>query len=107
MRDIMGMMQKAKELQEKMGQMQEELQLAEVVGMSGAGLISVTLGGKGDMRGIKIDPSLGSDGDVEIIEDLILAAHTDARSKLDAMAAEKMQDMTADMPLPPGIKLPF
>lgn len=107
MRDIMGMMQKAKELQDKMGQMQEELKQLEVVGSSGAGMVTVTLSGKGDLRGIKIDPSLIADGDVEIIEDLIIAAHNDARAKSEAMAAEMMQEMTAGMPLPPGMKLPF
>lgn len=107
MRDIMGMMQKAKELQDKMGQVQEDLQKLEVVGSAGAGMVSITLNGKGDMRAIKVDPSLVADGDVEIIEDLILAAHTDARAKSEALAAEKMQEMTAGMPLPPGMKLPF
>lgn len=107
MRDIMGMMQKAKELQDKMGQVQEDLQNITVDGASGAGLVSVTLSGKGDLRGIKIDPSLITDGDVEIIEDLIVAAHADARAKSEAMAAEKMQEVTAGMPLPPGMKLPF
>lgn len=107
MRDLMGMMKKAQELQEKAGQMQEELQNAEVIGVSGGDMVSVTLSGKGDMRGLKIDPSLIADGDVEIIEDLIMAAHGDARSKVEAMSAEKMQEMTAGMPLPPGMKLPF
>ena len=107
MRDIMGMMKKAQELQEKMGQVHEELQQAEVTGNSGGDLVSVTLNGKGDMRAVKIDPSLIADGDVEIIEDLVMAAHTDARSKAEAMSAEKMQEMTAGMPLPPGMKLPF
>lgn len=107
MRDIMGMMQKAKELQDKMGQVQEDLQNLTVDGASGAGLVAVTLSGKGDLRGLKIDPSLIADGDVEIIEDLIIAAHADARAKSEAMAAEKMQEVTAGMPLPPGMKLPF
>lgn len=107
MRDLMGMMQKAQELQEKMGKMQEEVQAMEVSGTSGGGMVTVTLSGKGDLRGIKIDPSLVSDGDVEIIEDLVMAAHADARSKADALMQEKMQEMTAGMPLPPGMKLPF
>ena len=107
MPDLMGMMKKAQELQEKAGQMQEELQNAEVIGVAGGDMVTVTLSGKGDMRGLKIDPSLIADGDVEIIEDLIMAAHGDARSKVEAMSAEKMQEMTAGMPLPPGMKLPF
>lgn len=107
MRDLMGMMQKAQELQSKMGEMQEQLQQAEVTGNAGGDMVSVTLSGKGDMRGVKIDPSLVADGDVEIIEDLVMAAHADARAKAETMMAEKMKDMTAGMPLPPGMKLPF
>lgn len=107
MRDLMGMMKKAQELQEKMGQMQEELQQAEVTGTAGGDMVTVTLTGKGDMKAVKIDPSLIADGDVEIIEDLVIAAHADARSKAESMAAEKMQEMTAGMPIPPGMKLPF
>ena len=107
MRDLMGMMKKAQELQEKMAGMQEELQLAEVTGTAGAGMVTVTLNGKGEMRAVKIDPSLIADGDVEIIEDLVMAAHNDAKTRVEAMTAEKMQEMTAGMPLPPGMKLPF
>ncbi|HEY8596288.1 MAG TPA: YbaB/EbfC family nucleoid-associated protein [Devosiaceae bacterium] len=107
MKDIMGMMKKAQELQARMGEMQEELQNAEVRGQSGGGLVSVTLNGKGDMRAITIDPGLLADGDAGIIEDLVMAAHADARGKAEAMAAEKMQEMTAGLPIPPGMKLPF
>jgi len=107
MRDLMGMMKKAQELQEKMSGMQEEMQRAEETGASGAGLVSVTLNGKGELKGLKIDPSLVADGDVEIIEDLIIAAHGDAKSRIEALMSEKMQEMTAGMPLPPGMKLPF
>ncbi len=107
MRDIMGMMGKFQEMQAKMGEMQEELQRAEVSGTSGGDLVTVTLTGKGDMRGVKIDPSLIADGDAEIIEDLIIAAHADARAKAETMMNEKMQEMTAGLPLPPGMKLPF
>ncbi|UJQ93151.1 YbaB/EbfC family nucleoid-associated protein [Mariluticola halotolerans] len=107
MRDIMGMMGKFQEMQAKMGEMQEELQRAEVSGTSGGDLVTVTLTGKGDMRGVKIDPSLIADGDAEIIEDLIIAAHADARAKAESMMNEKMQEMAAGLPLPPGMKLPF
>ena len=105
--DVMGMMKKAQELQAKMGEMQEELQNAEVVGTSGGDMVTVTLNGKGDMRSVKIDPSLVTDGDVEIIEDLVMAAHADARGKAEAMSAEKMSEATAGLPIPPGMKLPF
>jgi DNA-binding YbaB/EbfC family protein len=107
MKDFMGMMQKAQELQNKMGEMQESLQNLLVEGRSGGGLVTVTLTGKGDMRSLKIDPSLIKDGEVEIIEDLIVAAHTDAKAKAEAEMAAKMSEMTAGLPLPPGMKLPF
>jgi len=107
MRDIMGMMGKFQEMQAKMGEMQEELQRAEVSGTSGGDLVTVTLTGKGDMKGVKIDPSLIADGDADIIEDLIIAAHADARAKAETIMNAKMQEMTAGLPLPPGMKLPF
>jgi len=107
MRDLMGMMKKAQELQEKMGQMQAELQNAEVTGAAGAGLVEVTLNGKGDLRALRIDPGIVADGDASIIEDLIIAAHADARGKVEAVMAQKMQSMTEGMPLPPGMKFPF
>ena len=107
MKDFMGMMQKAQELQEKMGQMQEEIKNIEATGRSGGGMVSITVGGRGEMKGLKIDPSLLADNDAEILEDLIIAAHTDAREKVETAMNEKMQDMTAGLPLPPGMKLPY
>ncbi len=107
MRDMMDMMKKAKEMQAKMNEMQEELANSEIIGNAGGGLVSITINGKGDMRSIKIDESLIKDGDIEIIEDLILAAHADAKEKLEAESKEKMAEMTAGLPLPPGLKLPF
>lgn len=107
MKDFMGMMQKAQELQAKMGEMQEEIKALQATGASGGGMVEVTVGGKGDLVGLKIDPSLMADGDAEILEDLILAAHADARAKVEEAMAEKMQDMTSGLPLPPGMKLPF
>lgn len=107
MPDLMGMMKKAQELQEKMGQMQAELQDAEVEASAGGDMVTVRMSGKGDMRSLKIDPGLVADGDVEIIEDLVMAAHNAAKAKSEAMMSEKMQEVTAGMPLPPGMKLPF
>ena len=107
MRDLMGMMKQAKELQERMQQMQEEIAALEVSGAAGGGLVSVTLSGKGEMRSLKVDPSLLNVGEGEILEDLIVAAHNDARAKADAKMAEKMQELTGGLPLPPGLKLPF
>ena len=107
MKDIMGMMKKAQELQAKMGEMQENLANLTVEGRSGGGLVTVTLSGKGDLRGLKIDPSLFKEDDVEVLEDLNIAAHADAKNKVDAEAASKMQEATAGLPLPPGMKFPF
>lgn len=105
MRDLMGMMGKLQEMQQKMQQMQQELEEMEVLGQSGGGMVTVTLNGKGDMRGIKIDPSLLVADEAEILEDLIVAASQDARGKVEQAAQEKMQAVTGGLPLPPGMKL--
>ncbi len=107
MKDIMGMMGKVKEMQEKMQTMQAELENIEVEGVSGAGMVKVTLSGKGTMKGLSIDPSLINPADVEMLEDLIMAAHNDAKAKSEAAMAEKTQELTAGLPIPPGMKLPF
>ena len=105
--DLLGMMKKAQELQAKMGEMQESLGNLLVEGKSGGGLVSLTLSGKNDLRGLKIDPSLMKDGDAGIIEDLVIAAHADAKAKVETETTAKMAEMTAGLPLPPGMKLPF
>ncbi len=107
MRDLMGMMGKAKELQEKMQSLQDEIAEMTISGSSGAGLVSVTVDGKGGLKSVKIDPSLIKADEIEILEDLIVAAASDARGKAETEAAAKMQDLTAGLPLPPGMKLPF
>lgn len=107
MRDMFGMMKQAKELQAKMKDMQDEIANMEVSASSGGGLVSVTLSGKGTLSSLKIDPSLMKEGEGEILEDLILAAHNDAKAKLEATMAEKTQALTAGLPIPPGFKLPF
>jgi DNA-binding YbaB/EbfC family protein len=107
MKDLMGMMKKAQELQSKMGEMQENLGNLLVEGRSGGGLVTVTLSGKGELRGVKIDPSLFRDDEVEVLEDLIIAAHADAKQKAEAEAQAQMAEMTAGLPLPPGMKFPF
>ena len=107
MKDIMGMMKKAQELQGRMQDMQAELGNLVVEGRSGAGLVTVSVTGKGEMRGLKIDPSLFKEDSVEILEDLIVTAHNDAKQKAEAAVQEKMQEMTAGLPLPPGMKFPF
>ena len=107
MRDLMGMMKQAKELQSKMAEVQGQIAALEVIGSSGGGLIEVTLGGNGMMKGVRIDPSLVKPDEAEILEDLLLAAHNDARAKLEARTAELAQEMTGGLQLPPGMKLPF
>ncbi len=107
MKDIMGMMGKIKDLQGKMERMQEEVAAMEVEGTSGGGLVTVRLSGKGEMRGLSIDPSLFKEDDVEILEDLIVTAHNDAKAKAEAVVAERTQELTAGLPIPPGMKLPF
>ena len=105
--DFLGMMKKAEELQRNMQAMQDELGQAVVEGQSGGGLVVVTLSGKGEMKGLKIDPSLFREDDVEVLEDLIVTAHNEAKQKAEAMMQKKMAEATAGLPLPPGMKLPF
>jgi DNA-binding YbaB/EbfC family protein len=105
--DIMGLMKKAQAVQAKMKDVQEELERLEVEGQSGGGMVKITLNGKGQMKAVALDPTLMVPQDREMVEDLILAAHADARAKVDRLAEEKMQAVTAGLPLPPGMKLPF
>lgn len=107
MRDMMGIMKKAKEMQEKMQQLQNEMENLEITGTAGGGLVSVTLNGKNTITAIKIDPSLIKPEEAEILEDLIMAAHNEAKAKIETAMAEKTQSMTAGLPIPPGFKLPF
>ncbi len=105
--DIMGIMKKAQAMQSKLAETQEELEKIEVEGQSGGGMVRVTLSGKGAMKAIKLDAALMKPEEVEMAEDLIVAAFNDARGKAERLAAEKMQEVTAGLPLPPGMKLPF
>jgi DNA-binding YbaB/EbfC family protein len=107
MKDLMGMMGKVKEMQAKMEQVQNDIAAMSIEGRAGGGLVTVVLDGKGQMKSLKIDPSLFKEDDVEILEDLIVAAHKDAKDKGEAQAAEKMSSLTAGLPLPPGMKFPF
>jgi DNA-binding YbaB/EbfC family protein len=107
MKDFMGLMKQAQAMQTKMAEMQSELEQSEVQGQSGAGLVKVTLTAKGTMKAIAIDPSLLKSEEGEILEDLIVTAHEDARKKADRLMEEKMKSVTAGLPLPPGLKLPF
>lgn len=107
MRDVMGLMKQAQAMQAKMQDMQAEMERLEVEGVSGGGMVRVTLTAKGAMRGVAIDPSLLKADDKEIVEDLIVTAHEDARKKAERLMEEKMKAITAGLPLPPGMKLPF
>lgn len=107
MKNLMNLMGQVKDMQAKMEALQEELQALERTGSAAGGLVEVTLSGKGEMRAVKIDPSLAKPGESEILEDLIVAAHNDAKQKVEAMMAEKTAELTAGLPIPPGMKLPF
>ena len=103
--NIMQVMKQAQELQGKMQQAQAELEALEVEGQAAAGAVVVRLSGKGDLRALKIDPALLKPDEGEILEDLVIAAHKDARSKADAAMQERMKQVTGGLPLPPGMKL--
>ncbi len=105
MKNPFEMMKQVQELQGRMARMQEELAALEVSGQSGAGLVTITLNGKGEMRSVKIDPSLLKPEEAEIVEDLVLAAFTDAKSKVEGEMQKRMQALTGGLPLPPGMKL--
>lgn len=100
-------MKQAQAMQAKMAEMQSGLDTVEVEGRSGGGLLTVVLTGKGDMKRVKIDPSLVSPDEAEVLEDLIVAAHRDAKAKLEVRLAEEMQKAAGGLGLPGGFKLPF
>ena len=107
MKNFASLMKQAQEMQSRMSDMQAGMEQMEVTGSSGAGMVSVTLNGKGEMRGLKIDESLMKPGEGEILEDLIIAAHNDAKAKVEAQMAEKMKEVTGGLSLPPGMNLGF
>lgn len=107
MKNLGNLMKQAQEMQGKMAEMQERLAEMTVEGAAGGGLVSVTLSGKGEMKGITIDPSLLNPAEAEILEDLIKAAHGDAKTRSEARSAEEMKELTGGLQLPPGMSLPF
>ncbi len=107
MTNLGQMLKQAQAMQAKMAEMQAGLARIEITGSAGGGMVRVTLNGKGEMRGVKIDPGLMAPGEVGVLEDLIVAAGNDARAKLDARLAEEMSKLTGGIELPPGMKLPF
>jgi DNA-binding YbaB/EbfC family protein len=105
MKNLMDMMKQAKELQDKMAEMQNAVAEISQTGTSGAGLVSLTRNGKGALTEVKIDPSLLKESEREILEDLIVAAHGDAKGRIEEILQKKMQELAGDLPLPPGMKL--
>ena len=105
MADFLGLMKQASELKSKMEAMQAELGNLEVEGAAGGGLVTVKLTGKGEVRGINIDETLLKPAEKQILEDLIVAAHADARRKAETLLQEKMKALTGGLPLPPELKL--
>ncbi|HTS90870.1 MAG TPA: YbaB/EbfC family nucleoid-associated protein [Stellaceae bacterium] len=107
MKNLSQMMKQAQQVQARMAELQSRLDQTEVTGQSGGGLVQATLTGKGQLRRIKIDPSLVKPEEAEVIEDLVVAAVNDARQRVDAMVSEEMSKLTGGLQLPPGMKLPF
>ncbi len=107
MKNLGQMMKQAQQMQAKMAEMQEGLDAVEVSGGAGGGLVTVTLNGKGEMHGLKIDPSLVNPDEVEVLEDLVTAAFNDAKIKVEAHMQEEMSKLTGGLKLPPGMNLPF
>jgi DNA-binding YbaB/EbfC family protein len=107
MKNLGNMLKEAQKLQSRMAEMQEKLAEVEITGVAGGGMVAVTLNGKGEMRQVKIDPSLVDPNEVEILEDLIVAANNDAKVKVESHLQEEMSKMTGGMNLPGGMKLPF
>ena len=106
MKNLSQMMKQAQEMQGKMQEMQARMEEVEMTGQAGAGMVTVTLNGKGEMRGLKMDNSL-KDGDIEVMEDLIVAAHNDAKRRVEEYSQEEMGKLTGGLNLPAGMKLPF
>ena len=107
MKNLGQMMKQAQQMQAKMAEMQARLETVEMSGSSGGGMVTVAVGGKGDLRKIKIDKSLADPAEIEVLEDLIVAAFNDAKGRVEAHMAEEMAKLTGGLNLPPGMKLPF
>jgi nucleoid-associated protein EbfC len=107
MKNLGDMMKQVQELQTRMQDMQAKIEATTVTGQSGGGLVKVTLNGKGRMMDVAIDPSLLKADEKQIVEDLLVAAHEDAKGKIEQQTSEQMKQMAGGLPLPPGFKLPF
>lgn len=107
MKNLAGLMKQASQMQSRMAEMQAKLEAMEITGVSGAGMVSLVLSGKGDLKRLTVDPRLADPAEMEMLQDLVVAAHADARRKLDETTQAEMQSMTGGLQLPPGMKLPF
>jgi DNA-binding YbaB/EbfC family protein len=107
MKNLGQMMKQAQQMQAKMAEMQAQLETIEMPGAAGGGLVQVTVGGKGDLKKVKIDKSLIDPAEIEVLEDLIVAAFNDAKTRVEAHVAGEMAKLTGGLQLPPGMKLPF
>ncbi len=105
MKNIGKMLKQAQEMQTRMAELQESLGALEVEGAAGGGLVRVTLTGKGAMRRLSIDPSLVQGDEVEMLEDLIVAAFNDGKAKVEQLVQERMAEVTGGLKLPPGLDL--
>jgi DNA-binding YbaB/EbfC family protein len=107
MKNLGQMMKQAQQMQAKMAEMQSQLERVEMSGAAGGGMVQVTVGGKGDLKKLKIDKSLIDPNEVEVLEDLIVAAFNDAKARVEQHIAQEMAKLTGGLNLPPGLKLPF
>ena len=107
MKNLAGLMKQASQMQAKMAEMQATLEAMEIEGVSGAGMIRLTLSGKGDLRRVTIDPKLLDPAEAEMLQDLLVAAHADGRRKVEAESAAEMEKVTGGLARPGGLKLPF
>jgi DNA-binding YbaB/EbfC family protein len=106
MKNLGQMMKQAQEMQAKMGEMQTRLADLQATGQSGAGMVTVTLNGKGEMRAVKLDPKLMDPSEVEVLEDLIVAATNDAKAKIESAVQAETAKLMGGLKLPPGFTLP-
>jgi DNA-binding YbaB/EbfC family protein len=107
MKNLAGLMKQASQMQQKMGELTARLEAMEVDGEAGAGMVRVRLTGKGALRSVTIDPRLADPAEMETLQDLLVAAHADAKRKAEAASAEAMKDISGGLELPAGFKLPF
>jgi len=107
MKNLGNMLKEAQKLQSRMADIQAKLADIELDGSAGGGMVTVTVNGKGEMRRVKIDPALVDPNEVEILEDLLVAAANDAKAKVESHVQEEMGKLTGGLNLPPGLKLPF